>query len=157
MEVCLLSAVLKGRQAFALTRPYFLFIFILGSSMNAQLSKSIFDDLPSDLRPTNPLVRALLEKAAEASQNGNRDAARESLDDALKAAGGEELSDKALVEASLGAWETFAGGFEQAGSYFDSALKDSEAARNSALIADVLVSKSSLLRIHSKWDDALGY
>src|SRR5437016_1230776 len=115
--------------------------------VDARTNKSAFDGLPSDLRPVDSQVKNLLEKAADAARAENREASRKLLEDALNATQGGEPSDKALVEAWIAAWEFFEGHFAEADKYYDLALADAEVAGNHALMADLLASKSSRLRM----------
>lgn len=124
------------------------------TAQSQQTTESVFDKLPPDFRPIDPKVKSLLEAFGDATEQGEPEKARTVLDQALNISSHGYIGDRALVEAAFGTQEFFAGHFEEAEKYFDLALEHAEKAGNSALKADLLVSRASRPRLDSRWSEA---
>lgn len=151
-----MSVLYQRSYLLAVLACFFLSPFILAAAPPQQKSKSWLNQLPPELRATDPQVRSLVESGYEKAGKGDFDDAFSDIKKALEISRQKGLvADIALAEAMMGLANVMLGKWEQAEEFNRQALQHAIDSSNRVLQADVLVSLAVRPRIEGNVAEAL--
>ncbi len=134
---------------------FLLAIIASASSLFGQNSKSQ-DYVPPELQASEPEIKAYIELADKSARSGNYPGAFQQLQQALDVCTRKELlSDRALIEAKLGAAYFVQGKLEDARQQWLNSFSDSVKTENLVLQADTLVALSAMSLSTGNIDEAV--